>query len=38
MIDKIYNLWNRRPVSVSYKYLASKGKEDRPLANNLADY
>jgi len=38
MIDKFYNLWNRRPMTVSQRYLASNGKEDRPLANNLLSY
>jgi 3',5'-cyclic-AMP phosphodiesterase len=38
MIDKFYNLWNRRPMTVSQRYLASGGKEDRPLANNLLSY
>jgi hypothetical protein len=38
MIDKFYNLWNRKPMTVSQRYLSSNGKEDRPLANNLASY
>lgn len=38
MADKLYSLWNRRPVTVSHKYLKSDGKEDKPLANNLPSY
>lgn len=38
LVDKIYRLWNRRPVTVSHRYLKSGGKEDRPLATTLASY
>lgn len=38
LVDKIYNLWNRNPITVSRRYLASSGKEDRPTAPNLATY
>lgn len=38
MVDKLYNLWNRRPVVVSHRYLASNGREDKPLATTLPSY
>jgi Icc protein len=38
LIDKFYNLWNRKPVLISHKYLASNGKEDLPLATTLSSY
>ena len=30
LIDKLYNLWNRNPITVSRTYLTSKGAKDRP--------
>jgi 3',5'-cyclic-AMP phosphodiesterase len=30
LADKIYNLWDRNPVSVKAEYLASRGKQARP--------
>jgi 3',5'-cyclic AMP phosphodiesterase CpdA len=30
LVDKLYNLWNRNPVTVSKKYTASKGTQDKP--------
>src|SRR5688572_25168391 len=30
LIDKLYNLWNRNPITISRSYLASKGSKDRP--------
>jgi len=30
LVDKIYNLWNRNPVTVKKTYLSSKGKKDKP--------
>lgn len=38
MVDKLYHLWNRNPVTVSARYLASSGAEDRPAATTLASY
>jgi 3',5'-cyclic AMP phosphodiesterase CpdA len=38
MVDQLYNLWNRHPVTVSHRYLKSGGKEDQPLANTLPSY
>jgi 3',5'-cyclic AMP phosphodiesterase CpdA len=34
-IDKVYNLWDRFPVTVKASYLASNGAKDKPLANKL---
>ena len=30
LVDKVYSLWNRNPITVSRTYLASRGKERRP--------
>ncbi|HTO08049.1 MAG TPA: metallophosphoesterase [Myxococcota bacterium] len=38
MCDKLYNLWNRNPVTVSRTYMKSNGKEDRAAAPKLASY
>lgn len=37
-MDKLYNLWNRRPVTVSARYLKTNGTEDRPLMTTLPTY
>jgi len=38
LVDKIYALWNRNPVTVSSAYLASRGRSHRPGAPNLPTY
>jgi len=38
MVDKIYDLWNRNPVTVSRTYMKSNGKEDRAPKPLLASY
>ena len=38
LVDKIYQLWNRNPVTVSRAYLESRGKQDRPTTNNVKGY
>jgi Icc protein len=38
LIDKLYNLWNRNPITISRKYMQSKGVEDKPLTTVLASY
>jgi len=38
MIDKVYNLWNRNPVTVRANYLSSSGAKDRPTATTLSSY
>jgi 3',5'-cyclic-AMP phosphodiesterase len=30
LIDKVYNLWNRNPITVSRTYLVSHGAKDKP--------
>jgi 3',5'-cyclic-AMP phosphodiesterase len=37
-LDKLYNLWNRNPVTVRSAYLESNGTKDRPPATTLASY
>ncbi len=38
LVDKIYNLWNRNPVTVSRTYTASNGKKDKPAVPTLRSY
>ena len=38
MVDAIYNLWNRNPVTVSRAYLATRGGSDRPTMPGLKSY
>ena len=38
MVDALYNLWDRNPVTVRSSYLASNGKSDRPEATKLPSY
>jgi 3',5'-cyclic AMP phosphodiesterase CpdA len=38
LVDKVYNLWNRNPVSVPATYLASGGKKDVPPKPTLTSY
>lgn len=38
LVDKVYNLWNRNPVSVPATYLSSKGKKDVPSEPTLTSY
>jgi len=38
LVDKIYNLWDRNPVTVKASYLRSRGKEDRPPAPQFASF
>jgi Icc protein len=38
LVDKLYNLWDRNPVTVKSSYLASSGKQDRPAASKLPPY
>lgn len=32
LIDKVYNLWNRNPVTISRNFTASRGTKDKPVA------
>ncbi len=38
LVDTVYNLWDRNPVTVRANYLKSHGKEDRPPAAQFASY
>ena len=38
LVDAVYNLWDRNPVTVRASYLRSNGKQDRPPATTLASY
>ena len=38
LADKIYNLWDRNPVTVKADYLVSHGKVARPPAPQFASY
>ncbi len=38
LVDKLYNLWDRDPVTVRATYTASNGKEDRPAPTRLPSY
>ena len=38
LVDAVYNLWDRNPVTVKADYLVSGGKLDQPLAPQFASY
>jgi len=38
LVDKIYNLWNRKPITLSRAYTASWGNRDVPPRPNRASY
>jgi hypothetical protein len=38
LADKIYNLWDRNPVTVKANYLVSRGRTDRPSTPQFASY
>jgi len=38
LVDQLYNLWDRNPVTVSAAYLTSNGAQDRPSETKLASY
>jgi len=38
LVDKVYGLWNRTPIVVGRRYLASNGKEAVPPAPNRGSY
>ena len=38
LVDKLYRLWNRNPVSVTSEYLRSAGRAARPGRTNAASY
>lgn len=38
LADKVYNLWNRNPVTVSRAFMTSNGKKDRPQQAKLESF
>ena len=38
LIDKLYNLWDRDPITVRASYTSSNGKDERPAATRLPSY
>jgi len=38
LVDKLYYLWNRNPVEIPSAYLASMGKQARPVPPNATSY
>ena len=38
LVDKIYNLWDRNPMTVRASYLASNGTKDKPTPTRLVSY
>jgi Icc protein len=38
LVDKLYKLWNRNPVTVTSAYLTSNGKKDRPAKPSSGSY
>ena len=38
LVDTVYNLWNRNPITVSRTYMTSMGKQDAPPKPNRPSY
>jgi 3',5'-cyclic-AMP phosphodiesterase len=38
LVEKIYNLWDRNPVSIKHSYLASNGSKDKPSVPTRTSY
>ncbi|MGQ9575457.1 MAG: metallophosphoesterase family protein [Thermoguttaceae bacterium] len=38
LVDKVYNLWNRNPITISRAYTSSWGKQEGPPRPNRASY
>jgi predicted phosphodiesterase len=38
LVDKLYGLWNRNPVTITRNYTATQGKKDRPDVPQLRSY
>jgi len=38
LVDKIYQLWNRNPITIKSSFLSSGGKKDRPPAPSRGSY
>ncbi|MCB9709094.1 MAG: metallophosphoesterase [Myxococcales bacterium] len=38
MVDKVYNLWNRNPVTITRTYMKTNGAKEKPTSPTLASY
>ncbi len=38
LVDKVYNLWNRNPMTITRTYMSSRGAKDRPATPKLSSY
>ena len=38
LVDKLYKLWNRNPMTVERKYMTSRGRQARPAVPNAGSY
>jgi Icc protein len=38
LVDKVYNLWNRNPVTVRASYMTSRGAKDKPPSSLLTSF
>ena len=38
LIDKVYNLWNRNPITIKKTYMTTRGAKDKPEAPTRASY
>lgn len=38
LVDKVYDLWNRNPITITREYMRSFGKSDAPKAANRSSY
>lgn len=38
LVDKVYSLWNRNPVTITKKYMATRGQADKPVVPTLRSY
>ena len=38
LVDAVYSLWNRNPITISRTYTVSKGTKDRPKRANRRSY
>jgi hypothetical protein len=38
LVDKVYNLWNRNPITISRAYMTSRGAKDKPPVPTRSSY
>jgi hypothetical protein len=38
LVDKVYNLWNRNPITITKKYMTTRGTADKPQVPTLRSY